>query len=154
MVQAISFSKLGCDASVSDFGRHLASVHPLDDKTTAQTRVQLQIVNQLEFQLTKEKDRLMSMMKHLRMELNKNGELTPIASLTTPTTTPTTTTSSFESRMKGAPSPISTLSHLDLLQSSIERGELVRIFSFTFWKCKETCSLLKERFSRNDTTAT
>ena len=35
-----SFSEifLGCDASVSDFGRHLATAHPLDDKTTAQTR--------------------------------------------------------------------------------------------------------------------
>ena len=38
-----SFSEifLGCDASVSDFGRHLASAHPLDDKTTAQTRYQI-----------------------------------------------------------------------------------------------------------------
>ena len=80
-------------------------------------RVQLQIVNQLEFQLSKEKDRLSSMMKHLRLELNKNGDLRPCT-----TSTPTTT----EMRIKTSASPISAMSHLDLLQSSIERGELVR----------------------------
>ena len=40
-----------------DIQRHLLASHPLDDKATAQTRVQLQIVNQLEVQLAKEKDR-------------------------------------------------------------------------------------------------
>ncbi len=41
-------------------------------------RVQLQIVNQLELQLTKEKDRLTAMMRHLKLELNKTGELVRI----------------------------------------------------------------------------
>jgi hypothetical protein len=77
-------------------------------------------VNQLEFQLSKEKDRLNSMMKHLRLELNKNGDLRPCTTSTT--STPTTT----EMRIKSSASPISAMSHLDLLQSSIERGELVR----------------------------
>ena len=67
----------GCDVSCSDvffFRRHLAASHSLDDKTTAQTRVQLQIVSQLELQLKKEKDRLDAMMRHLRLE-SHNGEL-------------------------------------------------------------------------------
>ena len=51
----------GCDTALPDsaaFFRHLSSHHHLDDKSTAQTRVQMQIVSQLELQLTKEKDRL------------------------------------------------------------------------------------------------
>ena len=51
----------GCDTSLPDsatFFRHLSSNHLLDDKSTAQTRVQMQIVSQLELQLAKEKDRL------------------------------------------------------------------------------------------------
>ena len=67
----------GCDISCPDvyfFRRHLSASHSLDDKTTAQTRVQLQIVSQLELQLKKEKDRLEAMMRHLRLE-SHNGEL-------------------------------------------------------------------------------
>lgn len=37
----------------------------LDDRSTAQTRVQMQVVAQLELQLQKERDRLQSMMDHL-----------------------------------------------------------------------------------------
>ena len=50
----------GCDATIDDdkdLQRHLLAGHPLDEKATAQTRVQLQIVNQLEVQLVKERDR-------------------------------------------------------------------------------------------------
>ena len=39
--------------------------HGLSDKTTAQARVQMQMVTQLEVQLKMEKARLASMMKHL-----------------------------------------------------------------------------------------
>ena len=38
----------------------------------------MQIVSQLELQLTKEKDRLQGMMKHLQLEQTSNGELKPI----------------------------------------------------------------------------
>uniref|UniRef100_UPI00358E4D40 forkhead box protein P1-like n=1 Tax=Myxine glutinosa TaxID=7769 RepID=UPI00358E4D40 len=58
----------GCDALNEDFGqflRHLNSEHALDDRSTAQCRVQLQVVQQLETQLFKEKERLGAMMKHL-----------------------------------------------------------------------------------------
>jgi len=47
--------------------RHLNTDHCLDDRSTAQTRVQAQVVNQLELQLQSERDRLNAMMQHLRM---------------------------------------------------------------------------------------
>lgn len=39
----------------------------MDDCTTAQARIQMQVVFQLEIQLQKEKDRLQAMMHHLHM---------------------------------------------------------------------------------------
>ena len=45
--------------------RHLNREHVLDDRSTAQTRVQMQVVAQLDLQLQKERDRLQSMMDHL-----------------------------------------------------------------------------------------
>ncbi|XP_055011331.1 forkhead box protein P4-like [Boleophthalmus pectinirostris] len=47
--------------------RHMDSEHSLDDKTTAQCRVQRQVVQQLQVQLCKEKKRLQAMMSHLRL---------------------------------------------------------------------------------------
>ena len=41
--------------------------HTLDDRSTAQARVQMQVVSQLELQLQKERDRLQAMMHHLHM---------------------------------------------------------------------------------------
>lgn len=41
--------------------------HCLDDRSTAQARVQAQVVNQLELQLQSERDRLNAMMQHLHM---------------------------------------------------------------------------------------
>ena len=46
----------GCDARCEDsteFQKHLIAEHVLDDKSTAQARVQMQIVSQLELQLQK-----------------------------------------------------------------------------------------------------
>ena len=48
--------------------RHLNHEHTLDDRSTAQTRVQMQVVSQIELQLQKERDRLQSMMDHLNHE--------------------------------------------------------------------------------------
>lgn len=39
--------------------------HGLDDRSTAQARVQMQVVSQLEIHLQKERDRLQAMMHHL-----------------------------------------------------------------------------------------
>lgn len=47
--------------------RHLNAVHGMDDVATAQIRIQMQVVFQLEIQLQKEKDRLQAMMHHLQM---------------------------------------------------------------------------------------
>ena len=46
----------GCDARCDDgteFQKHMGMEHVLDDKSTAQARVQMQIVSQLELQLQK-----------------------------------------------------------------------------------------------------
>lgn len=47
--------------------RHLNTEHTLDDRSTAQTRVQMQVVSQLEIQLQKERDTLTAMMHHLHV---------------------------------------------------------------------------------------
>ncbi|KTF81686.1 hypothetical protein cypCar_00025799 [Cyprinus carpio] len=61
----------GCDAVYGDFQsflKHLNSEHALDDKSTAQCRVQMQVVQQLELQLAKDKERLQAMMAHLHVK--------------------------------------------------------------------------------------
>lgn len=58
----------GCEAlcdDLPDFSKHLNLEHGLDDRTTAQARVQMNVVQQLEIQLQKEKERLSAMMSHL-----------------------------------------------------------------------------------------
>ncbi|XP_028652515.1 forkhead box protein P4 isoform X2 [Erpetoichthys calabaricus] len=60
----------GCEALCEDMGqfiKHLNSEHALDDRSTAQCRVQMQVVQQLEIQLAKESERLQAMMTHLHM---------------------------------------------------------------------------------------
>ncbi|XP_072181545.1 uncharacterized protein [Diadema setosum] len=61
----------GCETVCEDFPaflKHLSTEHALDDRSTAQARVQMQVVNQLEIQLTKERERLAAMMAHLHMK--------------------------------------------------------------------------------------
>ncbi|XP_067132789.1 forkhead box protein P1-like isoform X2 [Centruroides vittatus] len=55
-----------CDTQQA-FLKHLNTEHQLDDRSTAQARVQMQVVSQLELQLSKEKERLQAMMQHLHM---------------------------------------------------------------------------------------
>uniref|UniRef100_A0AAX7SCG8 Fork-head domain-containing protein n=1 Tax=Astatotilapia calliptera TaxID=8154 RepID=A0AAX7SCG8_ASTCA len=60
----------GCEALCEDIGqfiKHLNNEHALDDRSTAQCRVQMQVVQQLEIQLAKESERLQAMMTHLHM---------------------------------------------------------------------------------------
>ncbi|KAJ8262260.1 hypothetical protein GJAV_G00164420 [Gymnothorax javanicus] len=60
----------GCESICDDFGqflKHLNNEHALDDRSTAQCRVQMQVVQQLEIQLSKERERLQAMMAHLHM---------------------------------------------------------------------------------------
>uniref|UniRef100_A0A672NY40 Forkhead box protein P1-B-like n=1 Tax=Sinocyclocheilus grahami TaxID=75366 RepID=A0A672NY40_SINGR len=61
----------GCEAVFEDFHsflKHLNNEHALDDRSTAQCRVQMQVVQQLELQLTKDKQRLQAMMTHLHVK--------------------------------------------------------------------------------------
>ncbi|XP_023181099.1 forkhead box protein P1 isoform X1 [Xiphophorus maculatus] len=61
----------GCEAVFDDFQsflKHLNNEHALDDRSTAQCRVQMQVVQQLELQLTKDKERLQAMMTHLHVK--------------------------------------------------------------------------------------
>ncbi|XP_026167958.1 forkhead box protein P2-like [Mastacembelus armatus] len=58
----------GCESvceNFSQFIKHINSEHTLDDRSTAQCRVQMQVVQQLELQLCKERERLRAMMAHL-----------------------------------------------------------------------------------------
>ncbi|XP_030559717.1 forkhead box protein P1 isoform X2 [Drosophila novamexicana] len=58
----------GCEVDLEDissFVKHLNLEHALDDRSTAQARVQMQVVSQLESHLQKERDRLQAMMHHL-----------------------------------------------------------------------------------------
>ncbi|KAE8277687.1 Forkhead box protein P4 XlFoxP4 [Larimichthys crocea] len=52
---------------MGQFIKHLNNEHALDDRSTAQCRVQMQVVQQLEIQLAKESERLQAMMAHLHM---------------------------------------------------------------------------------------
>ncbi|CAH0392106.1 unnamed protein product [Bemisia tabaci] len=66
----------GCETVCDDihaFYQHLNKEHTLDDRSTAQTRVQMQVVSQLELQLQKERDRLQAMMIHLHMAKQQAG---------------------------------------------------------------------------------
>ncbi|XP_045481670.1 forkhead box protein P1 isoform X2 [Harmonia axyridis] len=88
----------GCEAICEDlqlFIKHLNTEHNLDDRSTAQARVQMQVVSQLELQLQKERDRLTAMMQHLHLSKQLgamdslkegSGQLTPKLSVgsTTP----------------------------------------------------------------------
>ncbi|CAG9828633.1 unnamed protein product [Diabrotica balteata] len=60
----------GCEnpcENLDAFIKHLNTEHILDDRSTAQARVQMQVVSQLELQLQKERDRLQAMMHHLHL---------------------------------------------------------------------------------------
>ncbi|XP_031423094.1 forkhead box protein P1-B isoform X6 [Clupea harengus] len=61
----------GCEGVFDDFHtflKHLNGEHALDDRSTAQCRVQMQVVQQLELQLAKDKERLQAMMTHLHVK--------------------------------------------------------------------------------------
>ncbi|XP_048873514.1 forkhead box protein P1-B-like isoform X2 [Brienomyrus brachyistius] len=69
----------GCEAmldNIQSFLKHLHSEHTLDDRSTAQCRVQMQVVQQLELQLEKDRERLQAMMTHLHV---KSTEAKPVS---------------------------------------------------------------------------
>ncbi|XP_055788963.1 forkhead box protein P2-like [Salvelinus fontinalis] len=60
----------GCETvceNASQFIKHLSIEHMLDERSTDQCRVQMQVVQQLDLQLSKERERLQAMMAHLHL---------------------------------------------------------------------------------------
>ncbi|XP_023243028.1 forkhead box protein P2-like, partial [Centruroides sculpturatus] len=89
----------GCENICDDyqsFMKHLNTEHQLDDRSTAQARVQMQVVSQLELQLAKERERLQAMMQHLHMK-------PPLSSSST--TPPSKTETNLATVSKAPPSP-------------------------------------------------
>ncbi|XP_034391760.1 forkhead box protein P2-like [Cyclopterus lumpus] len=77
----------GCESvcdNFSQFLRHIGSEHTLDDRSTAQCRVQMQVVQQLELQLCKERERLRAMMAHLHLPSSESQSISAPASLQLP----------------------------------------------------------------------
>ncbi|KAF0287313.1 Forkhead box protein P4 [Amphibalanus amphitrite] len=67
----------GCEAPCEDmaaFLKHLNTDHVLDDRSAAHARVQVQVVQQMENNLAKEKARLAAMMAHFHMAREKMAE--------------------------------------------------------------------------------
>ncbi|XP_032379731.1 forkhead box protein P2 [Etheostoma spectabile] len=77
----------GCESvceNLSQFIKHIGSEHTLDDRNTAQCRVQMQVVQQLELQLCKERERLRAMMAHLHLPSLESQLISAPASLQMP----------------------------------------------------------------------
>ncbi|XP_068459531.1 forkhead box protein P2-like isoform X2 [Clinocottus analis] len=77
----------GCESSCDNFSqfiKHIGSEHTLDDRSTAQCRVQMQVVQQLELQLCKERERLRAMMAHLHLPSLESQSISAPASLRLP----------------------------------------------------------------------
>uniref|UniRef100_A0A915IAR3 FOXP coiled-coil domain-containing protein n=1 Tax=Romanomermis culicivorax TaxID=13658 RepID=A0A915IAR3_ROMCU len=63
-----------CD-SLTSFLHHLNENHKLDERSTAQCRVQMQVVEQTEAQLNKERARLQAMLQHLQKAASMSTSL-------------------------------------------------------------------------------
>ncbi|KAM9854820.1 forkhead box protein P2-like [Aulostomus maculatus] len=77
----------GCESACENFNqflKHMSCEHTLDDRSTAQCRVQMQVVHQLELQLCKERERLRAMMAHLHLPSLESRSLSAPARLSSP----------------------------------------------------------------------
>ncbi|XP_029290343.1 forkhead box protein P2-like [Cottoperca gobio] len=77
----------GCESlceNLNQFIKHIGIEHTLDDRSTAQCRVQMQVVQQLELQLCKERERLRAMMAHLHLPSLESQSIFAPASLQSP----------------------------------------------------------------------
>ncbi|XP_019748879.1 forkhead box protein P2-like isoform X1 [Hippocampus comes] len=71
----------GCESSCQNYSQfitHMRGEHTLDDKSAAQCRVQMQVVQQLEFQLRKERERLRAMTAHLQLTPAAESHFAPL----------------------------------------------------------------------------
>lgn len=104
----------GCEAVFDDFQsflKHLNSEHALDDRSTAQCRVQMQVVQQLELQLAKDKERLQAMMTHLHVKSTEPKTapqpLNLVSSVTLSKTAPEASPQSLPHTPTTPPTPLS-----------------------------------------------
>ncbi|GFY30656.1 forkhead box protein P1 [Trichonephila clavipes] len=98
----------GCETFCDDFQdflKHLNVEHQLDDRSTAQARVQMQVVSQLEIQLDKEKNRLQAMMEHLHMKTSGSGNLELVSTFSGNTSNKNNNNCKFPSSKALHPSP-------------------------------------------------
>lgn len=98
----------GCDTPCEDcaaFIKHLSVEHQLDDRSTAQARVQLQVVSQLEIQLSREKELLQAMMQHLHMKAPSKSSASS-SSLSSTSTSSAAMSSSTSSKSTSVPLPL------------------------------------------------
>uniref|UniRef100_A0A8C4T6Q7 FOXP coiled-coil domain-containing protein n=1 Tax=Erpetoichthys calabaricus TaxID=27687 RepID=A0A8C4T6Q7_ERPCA len=104
----------GCEAVFEDFQsfiKHLNNEHALDDRSTAQCRVQMQVVQQLELQLAKDKERLQAMMTHLHVKSTESKL----------TTQPVSENNYFCSKKQSPPIDSYTSSHIHILTPTVFR---------------------------------
>ncbi|KAJ8302344.1 hypothetical protein KUTeg_021331 [Tegillarca granosa] len=90
----------GCDTKCDDyllFNKHLNSEHILDDRSTAQARVQMQVVSQLEFQVSRERELLQAMMQHLHMKPKQDNKIENSLKIPVPKSSPSPPLSPQES---------------------------------------------------------
>ena len=111
----------------------------MDDRSTAQTRVQMQVVAQLELQLQKERDRLQSMMDHLNRTRGDQGPVrkeTPECSSSPILSTP----AGSDAHVQHLPSPVfntsatrnplDTQTHRGLLSSGVDAPQVLQHSAF------------------------
>ncbi|XP_055882749.1 forkhead box protein P1-like isoform X4 [Biomphalaria glabrata] len=110
-----------CEAHMEDFSgfiKHLNTEHQLDDRSTAQSRVQMEVVSSLESQLAFQKKVLKAMTDHLHQQTlapPPQPSQPPLTSLSTPYSS---SMSPFTPSMS-APTPLSPKSSHDMKHSSL-----------------------------------
>ncbi|XP_059166672.1 forkhead box protein P1-like isoform X2 [Physella acuta] len=123
-----------CDAHITEFNefiRHLNTEHQLDDRSTAQSRVQMEVVSSLESQLAFQKKVLKAMTDHL---CQQTTAAPPQPSHPQPQ--PTTIPSPFSSSMSVTSSQLSPKSH-DMkhniaISSLMSKPSMINPFTGTF----------------------
>ncbi|KAL5257818.1 hypothetical protein ACHWQZ_G012675 [Mnemiopsis leidyi] len=126
----------GCETpchTTSEFLEHLLRHHGLNDKSTAQCRVQTQAVLHLETQLKKERERLSAMMAHLHSLPSKSLSIDAIFSLhqdfpESPPSPPRPDLRTSSPRSEGPPN-VTIGSDLPTNEVRISRDTLQRSFS-------------------------
>ncbi|VDN28319.1 unnamed protein product [Gongylonema pulchrum] len=76
-----------CDQPCENFAtflHHLATVHPFDERAAQQCRAQIEVVDNLEHRLSKERTRLHAMMQHLHMKQSPDTTTPTLGALQQP----------------------------------------------------------------------